>query len=268
MPSSRANRRRFSIHRQAPVERGLLRDPADLAGRAADRSAVGLPDPGKDREQRRLAGAVRADDRQQLAPMRLEAEPLQRLPVAEPLGEPARLDHDLSVGAGRSRPGTLVGGRAKASQASSSVARVGGWKAMATASSRLAEQGSGGTAGRRLSDRRRLIRQASAWLPKRRPQPTRLQDLERSEAIRWVDLYGGALRDSEAHALLDPVCRGELGPRMVRDLVTPGRYPATRSYGVGSISITAAFRARHLRPGTNLTSVFEPVHLLPGMAGS
>jgi hypothetical protein len=134
---------------------------------------------------------------------------------------------------------------------------------MATASSRLAKE-AGGTAGRRLSEKRRLIQQASAWLPKRHPQPARLQDLERSEAIRWVDLYGGALRDSEAHALLDPVCRGELNSQMMRDLVAPARYPATRRYGAGTVSITAAFRTRHLRRGAGLTSVFEPVHLLAG----
>jgi hypothetical protein len=133
---------------------------------------------------------------------------------------------------------------------------------MVTPSSRRAEQAGEVRAGR-IADRR-LIRQASAWLPARSPQPARLQDLEESEAIRWVDLYGGNLRDSEAQALLDPVCYGELEPRMVRDLITPAGFPADRSYDGGRIAITAAFRTRHLRRGGGVSSVFEPVHLLVG----
>ena len=118
---------------------------------------------------------------------------------------------------------------------------------------------------RRISGPRRLIRQASAWLPAQAPRPARLQELEDSEAIRWVDVYGGVLRDSEALALLDPVCAGELTPRMVRDLITPARYPTGRSYDGGRIAITAAFRTRHVaRENGDVTSVFEPVHLLAG----
>ena len=118
---------------------------------------------------------------------------------------------------------------------------------------------------RRTSGPRRLIRHASAWLPAQAPRPARLQELEDSEAIRWVDVYGGVLRDSEALALLDPVCAGELTPRMVRDLITPARYPAGRSYDGGRIAITAAFRTRHVASENgDVTSVFEPVHLLAG----
>jgi hypothetical protein len=66
-------------------------------------------------------------------------------------------------------------------------------------------------------------------------------------------------------ALLNPVCAGELTPRMVRDLITPARYPAGRSYDAGRIAITAAFRTRHAtRDSGEVTSVFEPVHLLAG----
>ena len=62
-------------HRQLRVERRLLRHPADLAGRAVSISpSVGGRTPGEDREQRRLAGAVRADDRDQLAGLELEAD--------------------------------------------------------------------------------------------------------------------------------------------------------------------------------------------------
>jgi len=116
-----------------------------------------------------------------------------------------------------------------------------------------------------LTGRRQLIRQASVWLPSEDPQPARLQDLEESSGIRWVDLNGGSLGGFEAQALLDPVCHGELRPRMVRDLVSAGRYPAGRRYDAGQIAISAAFRTRHVRRnGGRLTSVFEPVHLLVG----
>jgi hypothetical protein len=80
-----------------------------------------------------------------------------------------------------------------------------------------------------------------------------------------VDFDGGALGDSDAVALLNPVCAGQLTPRMARDLITPARYPAGRSYDAGRIAITAAFRTRHVsRDRGEVTSVFEPIHLLAG----
>jgi hypothetical protein len=97
-----------------------------------------------------------------------------------------------------------------------------------------------------------------------------LQELEQSQAIRWVDLFAGDLGNGEALALLGPICRGELTARMARDLVTPRRFPAGRRYPGTEVSITAAFRTRHLQAeGTSerlgaVTSVFEPVHLLIG----
>jgi len=122
--------------------------------------------------------------------------------------------------------------------------------------------------------RPRLIRQASAWLPERDPEPLPLQDLEESEAIRWVDIYGGGLGRSEVLALLNPICRGELSERMARDLTTPERFAAGGRYRDERIAIASAFRIRHLQPAANgveaassnggLTSVFEPVQLLTG----
>ena len=82
-------------HGQAPVERGLLRHPADLAGGAADLARVGVADPGEDREQRRLAGAVRADHGEQLAPVRHEGDVAQGPALAEALAQPLHLDHRL-----------------------------------------------------------------------------------------------------------------------------------------------------------------------------
>jgi hypothetical protein len=111
----------------------------------------------------------------------------------------------------------------------------------------------------------RLIRQASLWLPAQDPERVSLQDMEGSDAIRWVDLYAGELRSPEALALLNPVCRGQLNARMARDLVTPKRFPAGREYEDGRIALTAAFRIRHLQRGDAVvTSVFEPVQLLIG----
>jgi hypothetical protein len=125
---------------------------------------------------------------------------------------------------------------------------------------------------RRLSGgvrRPRLIRQASAWLPHRPPEPLPLQDLEESDAIRWVDIYGGGLESGEVLALLDPICRGHLKEKMVRDLITPERFAAGGTYRNSEVVMTSGFRVRHLR-GANgsgaggLTSVLEPVQLLVG----
>jgi hypothetical protein len=121
--------------------------------------------------------------------------------------------------------------------------------------------------------RPRLIRQASAWLPGRAPEPLPLQDLEESNAIRWVDIYGGDLEGGEALALLAPICRGALKHKMVRDLITPERFASGGRYGDSRVAISSAFRIRHLQPGTDdgvavgadgVTSVFEPVQLLVG----
>jgi hypothetical protein len=126
---------------------------------------------------------------------------------------------------------------------------------------------------RRLSRgvrRPRLIRQASAWLPRRAPEPLPLQDLEQADAIRWVDIYGAGLEKAEVLALLNPICRGQLEEKMVRDLITPERFAAGGSYRNSEVVITSAFRVRHLRRdlngsgGGNFTSVFEPVQLLVG----
>ena len=108
-----------------------------------------------------------------------------------------------------------------------------------------------------------LIRRASAWRPGAAPETLPLQDLAGAEAIRWVDLHGGELTPSEVAALLDPICHGELTPRMARDLVTPARYPVGRGYGNGEASITAAFSIR--RAGEDSpAAVFDPMHLLVG----
>src|SRR4051795_7946975 len=92
----------------------------------------------------------------------------------------------------------------------------------------------------------RLIHQASAWEPGEAPQPIPLQDLEDTDAIGWLDLYGGDLDGPEALALLAPISRGELNARKVSDLVTPRRLPAGRQYP-GGASITSGFRTRHLQ---------------------
>jgi hypothetical protein len=110
----------------------------------------------------------------------------------------------------------------------------------------------------------RLIRQASAWRPARHPQPAALQELEESAAIRWVELGGGDLRYSEAQALLNPICDGELTPWMVGELVGADRFPAADGFDDGRVSVIPAFRTRHLQTDLGVTSVFEPVRLLVG----
>jgi hypothetical protein len=121
--------------------------------------------------------------------------------------------------------------------------------------------------------RPRLIRQASAWLPGRSPEPLPLQDLEGSDGIRWVDIYGGDLARGDVLALFAPICRGKLKDKMVRDLITPERFASGGRYGDSPVAISSAFRIRHLHRGTNgslnvggkgVTSVFEPVQLLAG----
>jgi hypothetical protein len=110
-----------------------------------------------------------------------------------------------------------------------------------------------------------LIRQASTWLPSQPPRPAALQDLEHSEAIRWVDLNGGGLSDSEALALLDPVCRGQLDAAAAGDLIGRERSLAHRDHEELSTGVRGAFRIRHL--GTRNDgrgSQFEPVRLLAG----
>ena len=130
------------------------------------------------------------------------------------------------------------------------------------------------TARQRTAIKRpRLIRQASAWLPGRAPEPLPLQDLEQSDAIRWVDIYGGDPDGAGVLALLAPICRGTLKHKMVRDLITPKRFASGGRYGDSPVTISSAFRIRHLQPGADegvpagadgITSVFEPVQLLVG----
>jgi hypothetical protein len=131
--------------------------------------------------------------------------------------------------------------------------------------------------------RPRLIRQASAWLPQRAPEPLPLQDLEYSDGLRWVDIYGSGLGNGEVLALLGPICRGQLTERMVRDLITPKRFATGGSYRTSEVIITSGFRIRHLSDtngteatsgngngtraadgGHRLASVFEPLQLLVG----
>ena len=101
------------VHGQAIVERGLLEHHAEAAPRlqrmgddvdAADPrgAAVGLEDGAEDVEQRGLAGAVRAEQREQLVRPHREADIVQRQRAAIALGH--AVDHDLRHGTVRHRP--------------------------------------------------------------------------------------------------------------------------------------------------------------------
>jgi hypothetical protein len=78
--------------RELAVERRLLWDPPDLSTRARDRAGVGALRPREDREERRLAGAVGADHRDQLAAPGLDRHRAQRHPLSEGLDEVAGLE--------------------------------------------------------------------------------------------------------------------------------------------------------------------------------
>jgi hypothetical protein len=142
---------------------------------------------------------------------------------------------------------------------------------MRTSASR--QEQAGGTRRPGSARRPRLIRQASAWVPQCPPEPLPLQDLEESDALRWVDIYGGDLSNGEVLALLAPIARGQITEKMVRDLITPQRFAVGGSYRHSDVAITSGFRIRHLRSATNGsqttsghdgTSVFEPVQMLVG----
>ena len=113
----------------------------------------------------------------------------------------------------------------------------------------------------------------------RAPEPLPLQDLELSDGVRWVDIYGGVLGIGEVLALLAPICNGKLKQRMVRDLITPKRFAAGGGYRDSEVVITSGFRIRHLGSDANgskatngngatngppVAAVFEPVQLLVG----
>jgi hypothetical protein len=134
---------------------------------------------------------------------------------------------------------------------------------MVTASS--LEPGRADAALRRGAAERRLIRQASAWLPSRTPTPAPLQDLEHVDAVRWVDLNGQGLGISEAIALLDPVCQGQLRAGLVEGLIGRGQSGANSENAKNGASLSSAFRVRHVHgEDGRRASLFEPLRLLAG----
>src|SRR5256885_16940464 len=102
---------------------------------------------------------------------------------------------------------------------------------------------------RSRAKRPRLIRQASAWLPGRAPEPLPLQDLEQSDAIRWVDIYGGGLGTGGVVAVLAPNCRGKLKGKKVRGLLNPQPVGFGGRDGGSPGAISSRLRILHLQPG-------------------
>src|SRR4029077_10037755 len=81
------------IHDLDPEPAGVLRAVAvNLAPLEQDLAAVGRVCPGDALDQRRLAGAVVADERHHLAGADLEVDVAQRLDGAEGLGDAAKLE--------------------------------------------------------------------------------------------------------------------------------------------------------------------------------
>jgi hypothetical protein len=81
------------VHHPDPgVERVARRVELDVAAVDLDRSLVGPVEPGEDVRERRLAGAVLAQQRMHLAFGRLEVGAIVREDAREPLGDPAHPD--------------------------------------------------------------------------------------------------------------------------------------------------------------------------------
>jgi hypothetical protein len=76
------------LYRQPPVERRLLRHPADVPVGRMNLSAVWLDGAGQDREQRRLTRSVRTNYGNKLPRLSGEVNAPQRLAGAERLGYP------------------------------------------------------------------------------------------------------------------------------------------------------------------------------------
>ena len=97
------------------VERRTLRHDPDLAlVRSLDGARAGVGRAGQQREQRRLARAVRAEQRKAIARRQREVDGAQHLPVAEPLDQPRAGDqrdartHAGAGGSGSMRTGTVT----------------------------------------------------------------------------------------------------------------------------------------------------------------
>src|SRR5581483_4742638 len=91
--------------REAPVVRGPLRHPAD-AGRTLDAAFARLECSGEDREQRRLPGTVRPDERDHLACSKLEIHGLEGNARSESPRDPSRREqrHERSAACGSTSP--------------------------------------------------------------------------------------------------------------------------------------------------------------------
>ena len=144
-------------HRELRVERGLLRDPADLLGRQRDGARARRQRAGEDLQQRRLAGAVGPDDRDAArrgAAANDTSRSARALAVA--LAHPVRAQG--GVGHRRHRPEATAGAEAAADAASSASPssvphagqRVGAGPARGAALRAAARLGGAGPAWRRL----------------------------------------------------------------------------------------------------------------------
>ena len=76
----------------------VRRQPQQLDIVEADAAGVGRSEPGDDVEQRRLAGAVRADHRHHTAGRHREVDLVQRHQAAEPHRDSAHLERDAALG--------------------------------------------------------------------------------------------------------------------------------------------------------------------------
>ncbi len=97
------------------VERRTLRNDPDLALIGSlDGARTGVGRAGQQREQRRLAGAVRAEQRKAIARRQRDVDRAKHLPLTEPLDQPCAGDqrdartHAGAGGSGSMRTGTVT----------------------------------------------------------------------------------------------------------------------------------------------------------------
>jgi hypothetical protein len=116
-----------------------------------------------------------------------------------------------------------------------------------------------------------LVRRASCWLPGAEPTSMSFAELEDVLGLRWVDIHHSELHSASALGVLNRICDGVLTQRMARDLATPRRFPASGTYGLAPVRMTAAYLVRHLQAAAGGTeapgpvaSVLKPVQLLVG----
>ena len=102
----RIERERLENHGHAAALHGRLRD---VLARERDRAPVRALEPGDAAQGRGLAGGARAEDHEELAGGDVQVDAIERLHVAEPLGQPANLQRRHLRARSSRRPARDIG---------------------------------------------------------------------------------------------------------------------------------------------------------------